>query len=133
MKCDYQTSGLWKEAVYLTRYAGSGAINTLVGFIVILSAMALGFPPVASNIAGYGVGVLLGFLLSKRFVFRSDGHFVRESIRYLIAFVVAFVVNLAVLHFALTYCNTHVVISQVVAAGSYTLLMYILIRIFVFR
>ena len=127
-----QTSDWRKEATYITRYAGSGLINTIVGFIVILSAMALGFSPMVSNVAGYAVGFTLGFVLSKKFVFRSNGHFVAESIRYLIAFVISFLLNLLVLRLALMYLDFNVVASQAIAAVAYTLLMYILTRLFVF-
>jgi putative flippase GtrA len=75
----------WKEIAYLTRHAGNGVINTIVGFIVIFSAMSMGFSPIVSNVAGYAVGFVLGFVISKKFFFRSNGHFVTESIRYLIA------------------------------------------------
>lgn len=121
-----------KEATYILRYAGSGVINTLVGFAVIFSAMALGFAPVASNIAGYVVGFILGFILSKKFVFRSNGLFVVESVRYLIIFAISFLFNLLVLHLSLTYFSIHVFVSQILAAGSYTVLMYILARLFAF-
>ncbi len=122
----------WKEAKCLTRYAGSGLINTLAGFAVIFSAMALGFSPVVANVAGYALGFTLGFVLSKKFVFRSNGHFVAESIRYLAAFIISFLFNLLVLRFALLYANFPAAASQVVAAVAYTLLMYLLTRLFVF-
>ena len=127
-----QISEWRKEAVYITLYAGSGVINTIVGFIVIFSAMAIGFSPMVSNVAGYAVGFILGFVLSKKFVFRSNGHFVAESGRYLIAFVISFLFNLLVLNLALSYLIFHVVVAQIAAAGSYTMLMYILTRLFVF-
>jgi putative flippase GtrA len=132
MANNHSVSNWWKEAVYLTRYAGTGLLNTIVGFVVIFSAMALGFSPVVSNVAGYAVGFTLGFVLSKKFVFRSNGHFVTESVRYLVVFVISFLINLLVLRLALDYLHLNVMASQVAAAVSYTLLMYILIRLFVF-
>lgn len=120
------------EALYVTRYTGSGAVNTLVGFSVIFIAMAVGFSPMVSNIAGFAVGFSLGFILSKKFVFRSNGHFVGESVRYLIAFIAAFLFNLLVLHLALNQLGIRPVPAQIIAALSYTVLMYILARFFVF-
>jgi len=120
------------EAKYVARYTGSGIVNTTVGFLVILSAMAIGFSPVISNISGYAVGFMLGFVLSKKFVFRSDGHFVGESIRYLVAFIISYFLNLFVLYLAITYFNMHPVISQFIAAIAYTACMYIFTRFFVF-
>jgi putative flippase GtrA len=131
-KNNYQNPNVAREAAYLTRYAGSGVINTIVGFVVIFLAMAIGFSPIMSNIAGYAVGFTLGFLLSKNFVFRSDGHFLAESIRYLVAFFVAFLFNLFVLQLVLNTLEFSVLVAQISAAASYTLLMYILTRTFVF-
>lgn len=122
-----------REAAYLTRYAGSGIINTIVGFAVIFLAMSIGFSPIVSNVAGYAVGFVLGFVLSKKFVFRSNGHFVAESIRYMVAFIISFLFNLFILHFVLDMLNFNAYVAQVAAAASYTLFMYILTRGFVFR
>jgi len=122
-----------KETGYLKRYAGSGIVNTIVGFAVIFLAMAVGFSPIMSNVAGYAIGFILGFVLSKKFVFRSNGYFVAESIRYIVAFIISFLFNLFILHFVLDTLNFNAFAAQVVAAASYTLLMYILTRTFVFR
>jgi putative flippase GtrA len=95
--------------------------------------MALGVSPVISNIAGYAFGFILGFLLSKKIVFQSNGRFVSESIRYLVAFVLSFILNLAVLQFALIYLKFNSIVSQLLASISYTLLMYLLSRIYIFK
>jgi len=126
------SNGIAVEARYIARYTGSGLVNTIVGFLVILTAMAVGFSPIVSNVAGYAVGFTLGFVLSKKFVFRSNGHFVGESVRYLVAFVISYILNLLVLYLAISYLNIHAVISQFIAAIFYTACMYILARFFVF-
>ena len=121
------------ESIYLGRYVCSGSFNTVSGFAVIFLMMWLGFSPFLANVAGYTVGFILGFVITKKFVFRSNGHFITESFRYLIAFVFSFLVNLLVLRISLDGMKLHVVAAQVVAAGCYTLLMYLLARFFVFR
>ena len=118
------------ESSYLTRYAGSGALNTVAGFAVIFAVMALGFSPYIANITGYLVGFILGFIVSKKFVFRSNGHFVSESIRYLAAFLICFGLNLLSMKIALT--NVHALFAQLIAAVVYTGTMYLLTRHFVF-
>lgn len=123
----------WKaESTYLGRYIGSGAFNTLVGFAVIFLAMWAGFSPSAANISGYAAGFILGFVLSKKIVFRSNGNFVKESVRYLIAFLVAFALNFIVLHIALDKLELAPVLAQIVAAIVYTSAMYALTRFYVF-
>jgi len=121
----------WRsESALLTRYAGSGALNTIAGFAVIFALMALGFSPYIANIGGYLVGFILGFVVSKKFVFRSNGHFVGESIRYLIAFLICFSLNLMALNLALTQINAFA--AQIIAAVIYTGSMYLFTRWFVF-
>ena len=121
----------WRsESAYLGRYAGSGALNTLSGFAVIFALMSLGFSPFVANIGGYLVGFILGFVISKKFVFRSNGHFVSESLRYLVAFLICFGMNLVALQIALTHM--HALFAQILAAVVYTGTMYIFTRWFVF-
>lgn len=116
----------WKsKSVYFARYLGSGALNTIVGFTVIFILMAMGVSPVVSNISGYAVGLLLGFIVSKKFVFRSDGHIGSEGIRYIICFFISFFVNLMVLTYALDVLQLGKEMSQVVSAITYTILMYL--------
>ena len=122
----------WRsESIYLTRYTGSGALNTVAGFSVIFVLMAWGLSPLLANIGGYFVGFVLGFVLSKKFVFRSNGHFVMQSVRYLIAFTISFFFNLIVLHLALNL-RINSIVAQISASMCYTLLMYILMRLYVF-
>ena len=124
----------WRhESMYLTRYAGSGVLNTLVGFSVIFLLMALGASPYIANIGGYMVGFVLGFVVSKKFVFRSNGHFVGESMRYLAAFLICFLLNMLVLRLALTELHWQAVIAQLFAAATYTMTMYALTRWLVFK
>jgi putative flippase GtrA len=71
-------------------------------------------------------------VLSKKFVFRSNGRYVAESIRYLGAFITSFLFNLAMLKLALDYWNFDVVVEQLIAISSYTSLMFVLSRFVVF-
>ena len=123
----------WRtEYIYLARYLGSGSVNTIAGFAVIFLLMWIGVSPFLANVTGYAVGLIFGFVLSKRFVFRSQGNFLNESIRYVIAFVISFLFNLLILRVSLNVLGINMYMAQLAAAGSYTLSMYLLIRLFVF-
>lgn len=123
----------WRsESAYLGRYAGSGALNTAVGFAVIFLLMWLGVSPLIANTGGYLVGLVLGFFVSRKFVFRSEGHFTTEGIRYLAAFLFCFALNLIVLEFALGWLHWNANLAQLIAAASYTASMYLLARWLVF-
>ena len=124
----------WKNEVgYLRRYLGSGALNTAAGFAVIFLLTWAGMSPYVANIGGYLVGLLLGFFVSKKFVFRSAGRFSTESLGYLTAFLCCFALNLFVLRFALNQLGWHALAAQLLAASSYTGAMYLLTRHVVFR
>lgn len=116
----------WKsESGYIGRYLGSGALNTIVGFAVIFLLMAVDVSPVMANVAGYAVGLMLGFTVSRSFVFRSDGHVLSEGGRYIICFILCFLTNLLVLTYALDSLHLSKELSQILAATTYTVLMYI--------
>lgn len=120
------------EPVFIGRYISSGALNTIVGFAVIYLLMALGVTPIISNIAGYSVGLMLAFMLSRSFVFRSEGHIAAEGVRFLIAFAISYAVNMCVLVVALELLNISKEMSQLLAAITYTGVMYILSRNYIF-
>lgn len=121
------------ESAYLSRYAGSGMLNTAVGFSVIFLLMWLGLSPFLANIGGYLVGLLLGFFVTKKLVFRSAGNFTTEGIRYLAAFLACFGLNLLVLQVALEWLKWNPNMAQLLAAVTYTILMYLSTRYLVFR
>jgi putative flippase GtrA len=121
------------ETAYLGRYVSSGVLNTLLGFFVIFILMALGVSPVIANIGGYLFGLILGFFLSKKLVFRSEGHATSESFRYLAAFIACFILNLIVLQLALSVLHWNAIFAQLLAAATYTIIMYLLSRLLVFR
>jgi putative flippase GtrA len=126
-------SRLRSESVRLTRYASSGVLNTLVGFSAIFLLMILGASPFIANTGGYLVGFVLGFVVSKKYVFRSNGHFVGESVRYLVAYLICFMLNLLILRLALTFLQWEAVAAQLLAAATYTVTMYVLTQLFVFK
>lgn len=123
----------WRaESGYAGRYAGTGVLNTLVGFAVIFTLMWVGFSPVVANMAGYACGFVLGFVLSKKMVFRSQGGALGEAWRYLAVFAFAFLLNLAVLELALNALAIPAVAAQLAAAGAFTVAMFAMSRLFVF-
>ena len=124
----------WRNEVRLfSRYLGSGVLNTLLQLCGDISLMGFGVSPILANTCGYALGLLLGFVVAKKLVFRSNGHFVSETVRYLMAFAIAFLINLTVLELFLNLFELNPYISQILAAASYTMAMYVFSRMFVFK
>jgi putative flippase GtrA len=123
----------WRdETARVIRYACSGGLNTLLGFAVIFSLTWLGSSPFIANIAGYAVGLVVGFFVSKLFVFRSKKLGAGQIVKYLFAFVISYLANLWVLHLTLHRYELAPMLCQALAAFTYTAIMYVLSRYVVF-
>jgi putative flippase GtrA len=121
----------------LLRYGLAGIVNTAVGFSAIVALdLGLGLPPALANAAGYALGLVVGFLLNRAFVFRSRGAIPTTGLRYLAAAAAAFVLNQAVLRaagLALGAGRLQHLGAQALAMGCYTLALFLLCRLWVFR
>jgi putative flippase GtrA len=121
----------------IARFGLAGLVNTAVGFVVIaLLDPVLGLPPPLANAAGYAVGVSVGFVLNRGFVFRSRTGLPASGLRYLIAALGAFVLNQLVLHVAgvaLGGGPIRHLAAQLIAMAAYSVALFFLCRLWVFR
>lgn len=120
------------EIGILSRYSLSGALNTVAGFATIFGLTAFGTQPYLANAAGYLVGLVLGFFVSRRFVFRHQGKMSHQGVRYLLAFAACFSLNLLVLHLALQQ-GVAEMLAQALSTAVYIVLMFLSLRGFVFH
>lgn len=115
------------------RFAAVGVLNTLVGYAVIyLCMLGFGWTPVASNVAGYAVGLCCSFLLNRRLTFRSQGAAHRDALRFLVAFAIAYLLNLAVLLASIHLFAVPPVWAQLIAGVAYTSVFFVLSKLYVF-
>lgn len=79
------------------KYVCVGVFNTVVTlFVIFVCKSLLGLPPMASNAIGYVCGLVNSFLWNKKWVFRSDGRYVSEAIRFVTGFVLCYMVQFVV-------------------------------------
>jgi putative flippase GtrA len=121
------------EKGFAGRYLLSGAGNTIVGFSLIFGLMWVGVSAYVANLAGYALGMLLGFFVSRSFVFTAAGALNRQMCRYSLAFVLSAALNIVVLTLALELFGINRFLSQCLAAASFTVSMYFTSRIYVFN
>ncbi len=121
----------------VARFGLAGLLNTAVGVAVIaLLDPVMGLPPPLANAVGYAVGVSVGFVLNRGFVFRSRTGLPASGLRYLIAASGAFVLNQLVLHvagLALGAGPVRHLAAQLMAMAAYSVAMFFLCRLWVFR
>jgi uncharacterized protein (TIRG00374 family) len=121
------------DVALVLRFLAGGTVNTVFGLAIILLLMAGGVEPVPANIAGYAAGVVLSFVVNRRFVFRAAGRKVHELARFIGAFSVSFLANLGTLQLLTRHTGVSPFVAQVVSIGVYVAVMFVLCRLFVFK
>jgi putative flippase GtrA len=116
----------------VAKYSLSGLINTVVGYAVIFACMAAGVGATLSNILGYAVGLVISFLQTRYWVFRSAGRMVDDVVRFVPAFLIAFAANFLTLQ-ALLGFGVNAYIAQFAAGGVFIAAGFFLNHLFVFR
>lgn len=110
-----------------------GILNTIAGFLAILFFMKIAkFSTVLSNVAGYGVGIILSYMLNRRFTFKSRRATRYSMLWFIGAAMVAFGSNLAVLFLTLDLFGFDPVVAQASAVVAYACVFYLLSRGLVF-
>ncbi len=130
-------AGLRALAALAARFGLVGLVNTGIGFAVIAGLdVGLHVPPPLANAAGYLVGMGVGFVLNRRFVFKSQARAHATAPRYIAVVIAAFALNQLILravgaslgpgaaaHLAAQLCGMTV----------YTLVVFVACRFWVFR
>jgi putative flippase GtrA len=121
----------------LARFGLAGLVNTAIGLSVI-AALDLGLhvDPHIANAIGYAGGLATGYALNRLFVFRSRDDVARTGMKYLVAVGAAFAVNQGVLAAVGPTFGAQPLgrlAAQVTAMACYTLLTFVLCRLWVFR
>ena len=125
----------WRSIVAaFVRFGLVGVVNTAVGFAVIVALMAgAGWPPLAANVGGYAIGIVLSYLLNRRFTLPQRSMRRGGVLRFVFAFLLAYGVNLAILWLSIHLLGVPHLLAQVLAIGSYAVWFFIMCRFYVFR
>jgi putative flippase GtrA len=121
------------ELAVLSRYALVGVANTVVGYgLILVLDLGLGLRPWMANAAGYGLGMLLSYVLNRRFAFRSRRAHRGALPAFILTAAACWGLNLAVLYGALS-AGLPATSAQALAVLSYTVSFYLFNRYAVFR
>ena len=117
-----------------SRFTLVGIVNTFSGLMVIYGVKWLfGLGDVLSNMIGYGVGLIVSFLLNKSWTFRHEGEFLKSALRFITAFAVAYPVNLGVVFFLIEWGGMNSYVSQALGIPPYMVVFFLLSRYVAFR
>lgn len=83
------------KMLQFVKYCIVGVLNTLVTLgVIYICKSFLGWNLYLSNVLGYVAGVVNSFLCNKSWVFKSDGSYMREAVRFLAGFLVCYLLQL---------------------------------------
>ena len=116
------------------RFLTVGVFNTLLGYGVIFACMYLAkMSPESSNVAGYAVGLVASYVLSRNYTFKSKQNRRGEILRFLAGFVIAYSSNFVVLVILIHKIGIHQGVSQILAGLVYVIASYIMNKFYVFK
>lgn len=115
----------------LLKFSLVGVLNTFVGLLVIWALTLSDVSPYLANAGGYLAGLAVSFFLNRSWTFAVEDGW--PVLRYIACFCVCFCVNLLVLTAGLNLTSLSVYLVQGGAVVSYSLLFFVLCRVFVFR
>lgn len=110
------------------RFLGVGALNTLVGLMLIYAAKALlGCSDVVANLAGYGLAFGMGFVLHRRWTFDHDGARLPALLKFSAVVAASYVANLCVVLVAIE-AGVDSYVAQALGVPVYAALAYLGLR-----
>lgn len=114
------------------RFFLAGIVNTLGSLAIIYLAKVIGIGDMAANAMGYGVGIILSFVLNKKWTFQHDGPVLSTFVRFIIVIGLAYLANLAVVLGTIYIFNINSYIAQALGIPLYTAVAYIGSRWYVY-
>jgi len=110
----------------LGRFSIVGIANTLVGLAVIYICMGIfGLSVQGSNAIGYATGLVVGFLLNRRWTFQHTERPGPALLRYAAVVLAAYLANLAIVVLLVDQLRQNHYIAQAAGILPYTLITYL--------
>jgi putative flippase GtrA len=92
----------------------------------------LGISYLIANTIAYIIGILNGYILSSRFVFKKDKS-LNNMMKFFIVYISALFINLGIMYICVDAYNMHKLIAPIFAIGIGTIYNYTLNKIWTFR
>jgi putative flippase GtrA len=116
------------------RFLGVGAINSLLGLLVIYAAKGLfGAGDIIANLIGYSVGMTVSFVLNSRWTFRFNGAWQPAFAKFIAVSGVAYAANLLTVLAAIHLISINSYVAQALGIPVYTVTVFLASKYLVFR
>ena len=115
------------------RFLVVGLANTLIGLSIIYAGKWLiGWNDVVANMVGYSLGLILSFILNKRWSFRYIGSHGPAMFRFVLVIAVAYTLNLCMTLATISIFDVNSYLAQALGVAPYTIITYLGSRYYVF-
>lgn len=114
------------------KYLLAGSVNTALMYSLYLVLLSLGVQYNLALIIDYACGVMLGFILHKRFTFGHQGKVITTFSKYVASYVFIFFANLALLNLIVLSHWMEAGLGQLVAFVIVTIGTFLILKLWVF-
>jgi len=117
----------------VARYGAVGVANTLIGYVIIVSALWLGTGDYLANALGYGLGLWFAYLLHRHWTFQvSHRRTLAEVVRFYVSAGISYAANVGFLTLARSAGYVDNPLAQLAAMGVYSLTFLVIVNLWVF-
>lgn len=125
---------IFKTLVQMVKFGLVGVANTAITLSVIfLLTKFFSVPYVAANAVGYIAGLTNSYLMNRIWTFRSKGSYAGEGFRFILVFFFCYLMQLGALVLMKEVGRINQDLAQVLAMVLYTLLNFILNKVFTYK
>lgn len=109
------------------KYLSVGILNSIVGFLLIIIFINfLNINYHFSYFIGYGIGLIISFILNKRFTFNNKSKWYILLFPFIIIFIFSYLISHSILIFLVERIHVNINISIMISMFFYTIVSYIL-------
>jgi putative flippase GtrA len=117
----------------LASFSFVGLCSNLIGYVAYLLLVANDMDPKLAVTLLYFIGVLVSYLGNKRLTFRETGNFLSSGARYLAVYIMGYLLNIFLIFLFVDRLGFPHQIVQAIAILLVAIVLFFMLRIFVFR
>ena len=116
------------------RFLLVGIINAISGYtLIILLYSLLNFHFYLANFTDYLLGLIISFILNRKFVFKAKGKIKGQFLKFLFSFFLSYFLNIFVFYICSEFINLNYYLALLIASFFYTVSFFILCNFFTFK
>ena len=116
------------------RFLLVGIINAISGYtLIILLYSLLNFHFYLANFIGYLLGLIISFILNRKFVFKAKGKIKGQFLKFLFSFFLSYFLNIFAFYICSEFINLNYYLALLIASCFYSVSFFILCNFFTFK